>query len=524
VIRYAVLLFSILFSTVAFSQSYTYTYVDPCTKLIKTITIPANQQNIAVTYYGQVGTFSQADFNNGVFTAWMNSTAAINSNKPCDGLVTATTTTTNLIVTNNIISTLTNITSVATMSAQLAGSVASVSTGGVSNALGNATNNSSSGSSGNSDGNSNNSNSSSANGGSNSGGSGSSGSAGSSSNNGGSSNGSGSNTGGSGGNTGGSGSGSGGNTGGSGSGGSSSGGSGSGGNTGGSGSGSGGTTGGSGSGGSGTPTGTGGTNPQQTGGNGETTTATSGGNGGTTNSVSNAAEASAGSEGGSGGSSGGSSKSGDKNRARVGSLIGTGDIVAIRSAEEGEKDQFKFTMSMTHSNTKNTFAKGFLGNFTTSINNSNITFYGAWTKKTATLITANSSMINFDKDFFNTSTVLGSKRYGKLSLMGGANFTVGKLGKTAFTNLSAVGGGFYLFTPGKSKKITGTILLLGVYSPFTQFYEGKWWDSGILLVPFSSWDYSITKKFKYNISFSGTYEWNKNMLNYQVLTGGKILL
>jgi hypothetical protein len=524
VIRYAVLLFSILFSTVAFSQSYTYTYVDPCTKLIKTITIPANQQNIAVTYYGQVGTFSQADFNNGVFTAWMNSTAAINSNKPCDGLVTATTTTTNLIVTNNIISTLTNITSVATMSAQLAGSVASVSTGGVSNALGNATNNSSSGSSGNSDGNSNNSNSSSANGGSNSGGSGSSGSAGSSSNNGGSSNGSGSNTGGSGGNTGGSGSGSGGNTGGSGSGGSSSGGSGSGGNTGGSGSGSGGTTGGSGSGGSGTPTGTGGTNPQQTGGNGETTTTTSGGNGGTTNSVSNAAEASGGSEGGSGGSSGGSSKSGDKNRARVGSLIGTGDLVAIRSAEEGEKDQFKFTMSMTHSNTKNTFAKGFLGNFTTSINNSNITFYGAWTKKTATLITANSSMINFDKDFFNTSTVLGSKRYGKLSLMGGANFTVGKLGKTAFTNLSAVGGGFYLFTPGKSKKITGTILLLGVYSPFTQFYEGKWWDSGILLVPFSSWDYSITKKFKYNISFSGTYEWNKNMLNYQVLTGGKILL
>ena len=534
-IRYAVLLFSILFSTVAFSQSYTYTYVDPCTKLIKTITIPANQQNIAVTYYGQVGTFSQADFNNGVFTAWMNSTAAINSNKPCDGLVTATTTTTNLIVTNNIISTLTNITSVATMSAQLAGSVASVSTGGVSNALGNATNNSSSGSSGNSDGNSNNSNSSSANGGSNSGGSGSSGSAGSSSNNGGSSNGSGSNTGGSGGNTGGSGSGSGGNTGGSGSGGSSSGGSGSGGNTGGSGSGSGGTTGGSGSGsggttggsgsgGSGTPTGTGGTNPQQTGGNGETTTTTSGGNGGTTNSVSNAAEASGGSEGGSGGSSGGSSKSGDKNRARVGSLIGTGDLVAIRSAEEGEKDQFKFTMSMTHSNTKNTFAKGFLGNFTTSINNSNITFYGAWTKKTATLITANSSMINFDKDFFNTSTVLGSKRYGKLSLMGGANFTVGKLGKTAFTNLSAVGGGFYLFTPGKSKKITGTILLLGVYSPFTQFYEGKWWDSGILLVPFSSWDYSITKKFKYNISFSGTYEWNKNMLNYQVLTGGKILL
>jgi len=539
VIRYAVLLCSIFLSTVAFSQSYTYTYVDPCTKLIKSITIPSGQQNIAVTYYGQVGTFSQADFNNGNFIAWMNSTSAINSNKPCDGLVTTTTTQTNLIVTNNIISTLTNITSVATMSAQLAGSVASVSTGGVSNALGNATNNSSSNSSGNSEGGSNNqsNNSGGNNGSGNSSGSGStaggsnggstgSGNTGGSGNSGGTSGGSGNgggNTGGSGsggGNTGGSG-GSGGNTGGSGGSGGTGGGNTGGGSTGGNTGGSGGSGGNTGGGSTGNPGQTGGTNPP-TNNNGGEVTSSSGGNGGTTNSVSNAAEASAGSDGGSGGGSG--SKSGDKNRARVGSLIGTGDLVAIRSAEESEKDQFKFTMSMTHSNTKNTFAKGFLGNFTTSINNSNITFYGAWTKKTATLIVANSSMINFDKDFFNTSTVLGSKRYGKLSVMGGLNFTAGKLGKTAFTNLSAVGGGFYLFTPGKSKKITGTLLLLGVYSPFTQFYEGRWWDSGILVVPFSSWDYSITKKFKFNISFSGTYEWNKNMLNYQVLTGGKILL
>ena len=533
-IRYAVLLYVILSSSVAFSQSYTYTYVDPCTKIIKNITIPSGQQNIAVTYYGQVGTFSQSDFANGTFMAWMNATSAINSNKPCDGLVTQTTTQTNLIVTNNIISTLTNITSVATMASQLAGSVANISAGSASSALGNATNNSSAGSSGNSDGNSNNSSnnsgSSSSNGSANGGSSSSGGTTGGSSTGGGNTGGSGSSgsgggtTGGSsssGGTAGGSGSG-GGNTGGSGGGSGSGSGGGNTGGSGGSGGSGGGTTGGSGgSGGTGTGGGTQG-NPPTTTESGQSTASSSGGNGGTTNSVSNAAESSSTSDGGSGGGSGG--KGGDKARARVGSLIGTGDLVAIRSAADDEKDQFKFTMSMTHANTKNTFAKGFLGNFTTSINNSNITFYGAWTKKTATLIFANSSMINFEKDFFNTTTTLGSKRLGKLSLMGGANFTIGKLGKTPFTNLSAVGGGFYMFTPGKKKKITGTILLLGVYSPFTQFYEGKWWDSGILVVPFSSWDYSITKKFKFNISFSGTYEWNKNMLNYQVLTGGKILL
>lgn len=504
-IRYAVLLYLVFFSTVAFSQSYTYTYVDPCTQLIKTVTIPSGQQNISITYYGQVASFSQTDFTNGNFMNWMNATANVNSNKPCDGLVTQTTTQTNLIVTNNIISTLTNITSVATMSAQLAGSVASVSTGGVNGALGNATNNSSTdNSNGNSSSSGNNSNSNNSSGSTN-GNSSSSGSGNSGSN--GSSNGGGSGNSGSGGS------------------GSSGGGSG---NTGSGGSGGGsGNTGSGGSGSNGGGTGTGGEtpvagstgNPDPNSGNTETTTS-SGGNGGTTNSVSNAAESGAAGDGG----SGGKSKSGGS-RARVGSLIGTGDIVAIRSAEdEGQRDQFRFTASMTHSNTKNTFAKGFLGNFTTSINNSNITFYGAWTKKSATLIFANSSMINFERDLFNTTTTLGSKRYGKLSLMGGANFTVGKLGKTTFTNLSAVGGGFYMFSPGKKNKVTGTLLLLGVYSPFTQFYEGKWWDSGILIVPFSSWDYSITKKFKYNISFSGTYEWNNNMLNYQILTGGKILL
>jgi len=246
--------------------------------------------------------------------------------------------------------------------------------------------------------------------------------------------------------------------------------------------------------------------------------------GGTANSVSNAAEATSSGSSSSGGSGGGSSKNGDKNRARTGALIGTGDIVAVRSAEEGEKDQFKFTMSMTKSNTKNTFARGFLGNFTTQINNSNITFYGAWTlpKSKTTIIAANSSMINPDRDFFNTTTLLSSKRFTKLSLMAGLNFTAGAIGETGFQNLSAVGGGFYMFNAGK--KITGTLLVLGVYSPFTQFYEGNWWSSGLLVVPFSSWDYSVTKKFKFNISFSGTYEMNKNMLNYQVLTGGKVML
>ena len=543
------ILFLSAFTTSVKAQSYIYQYVDPCTKNIKFVSVPLSGANVAVTYYGQVGTFSNADFSNGNFISWLNQTSGSNAGKPCDQATTQAVNSTNLIVTNNIISTLTNITSVSMMAASLSSNVAGTVGGNLGNTVSNGSSGDGSGNGGdgkkddkkNNSGNgngsgsaNNNSNGSS----SSNGNSQSSGSTGSTNNQGnGSSNNNGGNTTGSSGNTGsgntGSGSGSGQGSGNpaSGSGGS---GSGSGGSTQGGGStsqppvGNTGSTGSTGTGGNGNTNGggtgsAGGTgNTTETG--GATQSSSSSGSGGTANSVSNAAEATSSGGSSSGGSGGGSSKNGDKNRARTGALIGTGDIVAVRSAEEGEKDQFKFTMSMTKSNTKNTFARGFLGNFTTQINNSNVTFYGAWTlpKSKTTIIAANSSMINPERDFFNTTTLLTSKRFTKLSLMAGLNFTAGAIGETGFQNLSAVGGGFYMFNAGK--KITGTILLLGVYSPFTQFYEGNWWSSGLLVVPFSSWDYSITKKFKFNISFSGTYEMNKNMLNYQVLTGGKVML
>lgn len=577
----------LLVSSTSFGQGFSYSYVDPCSKKTNTVYIPSGQGSVTVSYYGVSSTFTQADFQNGVFSSWMYTVSAASS-QPCQGLKTETQTKTNTIITNNIISTLTSVTAAATMS--VTSSISTVSSQSAGTALGNSVNNSSDNSSGggnskeNKDG-QNNSGSKSNNqeggasgqtqgggtttnssqgtnkteGGSTSGtnqpteggnqpsgspvggntaqnqpntspNTGNSGSnTGNSSNttqtgsntgnntqsgtntgqNGGSSTQSGTNTGNSGSNTNNTGGSGGTNTGNSGSG---------GGNTGNSGSNTN-NTGGSGGSGGGTDTKTNTTDPTTT-----PTDSKSGGNGGTTNSVANAAEASSGgstsnaSEG-----SGGGGKGGAKSNIKVGSIIGTGDIVAIRSAEDNA-NSFKATMSVTKSNTDNSRAKGALLNFTTAINNSNLTFYGAFTNKSKsnTLICANSTMINFNYDLFNTTTVLESHRFNKFSLMGGLNYTIGSMAETSFSNISAVGGGFYMFKA--SKNLSGNMLLLAVYSPFTKFYEGTWWQSGTLLVPFSSWDYSISKKFKYNISFSGTWEVGKSVLQYQILTGGKIML
>lgn len=479
----------LFFVTSLLGQGFTYSYVDPCSKKLKTLYVN-NNQSVTINYLGQTNSFTQQDFTSGAFDNWISTVQSQASSSPCDEVMTYQQTFQNMVVTQNLISTLTSVTATSTMN--------------MSNALGNSVNNSSNSSESkrkdkqqnknngttisnnspsgniqnsstsqsgtvNSGGNQNSSQSTS--GGSNSSGETNSQNAGNSSN----------------------------------------------------------TTNPS-QGGSGqteppvnNPSSNPSSNPPsnppsqgtqggstQSGANGsqgqnvpdETKKETGGGVGGTTNSVSNAS---------------GNSK------VKVGTVIGTGDIVAIRSNEDGS-NQFKGTMSLTKANTNNTLAKGALLTFTTSINNSNLTLYGAFTnkKKTNVLIVANSSMLDFDKNFFNTTTALESKKFGKVSVMAGANFTVGGLYGEPFSNLSAVGGGFVPFQV--NKKINGNILLLGVYSPFTKFYEGKWWNSGLLLVPFSSWDYTISKSFKYNISFSGTYELKGSVLQYQILTGGKILL
>jgi hypothetical protein len=502
---FTILLFSFV-SLVKAQTGFTYSYVDPCTRQLKVLYIPPGQSTVTVNYLGFIRSFTETEFQNGSFDSWIATCQQQASTQPCDELKTQTQTNTNMIITQNIISTITSVTASATMSMSntISNSVSNSSSstessgGNSKKNRNNGTNQSSSSPTGNIS-----SNSTTSNGAPQSGGG-----QGNPQSNGGTGTSQGETNNQNGGNPSGSG------------------------NS---------TEGGSGqtqpsvnnpssnpssnsssnpssnssNGGSGSGSQSGSGNGGGKGVDGEKTPDeikkenTSGGNGGTTNSVANAAESSSGNGGGS--------------KVKVGSVIGTGDIVAIRSNEDGS-NQFKGTFSMTKSNTNNTRAKGALLNFTTTINNSNLTLYGSFTnkKKTNTIIAANSSMVDFGRNVFNTSTVLQSQRFGKVTVMGGANFTLGVMAKEPFSNLSAVGGGFVPFKA--SKKISGNLLVLGVYSPFTKFYEGKWWDSGLLLVPFSSWDYTISKNFKYNVSFSGTYELKGSVLQYQILTGGKILL
>jgi len=206
--------------------------------------------------------------------------------------------------------------------------------------------------------------------------------------------------------------------------------------------------------------------------------------------------------------------------AKQGGVLLTGDLVVISSASSSQ--QFRLNMSITKANTKNTFVKGALLNFTSAINNSNLTLFAAYRIKKFTGIVANSSMLNFEKDFFNTTSLMGSYKYKMLTTTLGLNYTFGNLGDSKFKSISCLGGAVGNFKI--TKKINNTTMLVAIYSPYVFYYEGLWYQSGWLVVPFTAFDYKLSKKFKLNLSFSGVKQINAETINYQVLIGAKALL
>ena len=468
-----------LFTFFAFLQAsaqYSYTYTDPCTLTSKSVFVPAGG-NVVVNYFDNTNTFNSNDFSSGAFDAWIALVSQQNSNSPCQSVTTAIVNSiTNVTVANTltVVTNVISVTNVAQSIATLGGSMGSSMTataGGVTN-------------SSQSEGGSTNQNlkdekksDSNTPTGTNSGTTGT------------------------------------------------------------------GSTGNQNQGGQTNPSSSGGTSSQpstgtpQQGGNttnpnqptstgGSTSESSiegsSGGGNNLANSLSNAVDGGS-ADGGStssGGTSGGSKKSNTAAKS-VGSLIASGDIVAIANTDQTQN--FRFVGSITHANTRGTRIKGVLFNFTSGVNNLNLTFYKSWINKSKKLNTvgAQSIMMDFDKNFFSTTTVLESyKVNNKLTGMFGLNFTAGKMGERSLLNLSAVAGAHSNFKV--NDRISTSVLILGVYSPFTQFYEGKWWDAGIIAVPFNSWDIKITKTFKFNISFTGVYQVGESFLNYQILTGGKL--
>jgi hypothetical protein len=107
-----IFLFFLLYGLGLKAQYFSYQYIDPCTKEVKTINADMSSP-IIIVYYGQVKSFTFEEIQNGTFENWMGQTyGKYQSSSPCQGAVITTTTTSNSNQVYSVINSVMSITSI----------------------------------------------------------------------------------------------------------------------------------------------------------------------------------------------------------------------------------------------------------------------------------------------------------------------------------------------------------------------------------------------------------------------------
>ena len=460
------------------AQSFTYSYTDPCTKELKFISADMNTP-IMISYYGQVRAFSYTELQDGTFDAWLSSTFTnFSTSKPCEGVLTTTTTTTStntVMGLVNSVMTLNSLTSLDLSSTSLGSgtSVGGTTTSGTSGVNVKTKNGKSNDKS---DGDGSNSttgdvgNTSSS--GDQSSGQGSVGSEGQVNNNGNNSN---NNSSGS-------------NNSGSGSGSSSGSSSGNGGNGSGGGSG------------SGTPTDKkpDEKTPEKV---EEQKTETQKAGGGAT--------AKAAAKG--------------KVETQKPAILVTGDIVGIQTAKSDKQDA-RGTMSFTRVRGDGTASIGLSADYMVNAKIGNVgaikSWIGANQKGNKHINVLSAGLGLMPKSFTTSLLFVRVNSIKNFTALYGAAGSYGKLFEEELISTMVIGG--FMYKGQISKHVDATIIAAAVYAPYTKYYTESLFKSKPIIVPFLNINYSITKTFKFGLTAGGTYIANQDIVNYQILMGGKL--
>ena len=450
-------------------QSFTYSYIDPCTRATKVIYADMSAP-IVIAYYGQVKAFTYTQLSDGTFDAWINDIYnQYKTTSPCQGVVTTTTTTTTTNTVSNLIGNVTSLVSLDFSSV----------TGGVSGGVGTnigGTTSSGTGSVKNDKKDDNNNSNSSA----------------SSSNSGSTSNEGGNQTGENGGNP-----------------------------------------------------------PENQGGSNGSGGGTVGGNSNSGNS-SNSSSGSSGSGSGSGtsseqpktetekpsdqkvedtktetqkSSSSATAKAAGKGKVETAkpAILMTGDIVGVQTKSDGAQDA-RGTMSFTKVKGDGTASIGFSADYMVNAKIGNISAVKSWigtNNKGNKHINVVSDGLSIMPDALsNTLLFVRVNSIKNFTALYGGAATYGKLYGEEMISTIAIGGFMY---KGKiSKALDATVIMAGIYSPYSKYYTESLFKARPIIVPFLNLNYKLTKTFGVGLTGGGTYIAGKDVLNFQILMGAKM--
>jgi len=467
-----ILLILILIGLPLTGQSFTYSYIDPCTKQSKFIYADMSAP-IVISYYGQIQTFTYAQLSDGTFDGWINSIYTKYQNtSPCQGVLTTTTTTTSTNQVSNIIGNVTNL-----LSLDLS-SITSGVTGGVGSNIGGTTSSGSGSITTNKNKNANNnSNNNSSNNSSNS---------------------------------------------------------------------------------------SDGSNPSQgTGENGGNSSENQGGSvgsggegggtvGGNNNSNNSSGSSSGSNNGGSGSSGSGEGQPQDKptdkqiedqkvetqktstqasakaaSKAKVETqkpaILMTGDIVGVQTRSDGSQDA-RGTMSFTRVKGDGTASVGFSADYMVNAKIGNLSAVRSWIgtnkKGNKHINVASVGLGILPQSTTGSGLLIRVNSLKNFTALYGVSGTYGQLYGEELISTIAIAG--FMYKGKLAKAVDATIIMAGIYSPYSKFYTESIFEAKPIVIPFLNLNYKLTKTFGIGLTGGGTYIAGQDILNFQVLMGAKL--
>jgi hypothetical protein len=187
----------------------------------------------------------------------------------------------------------------------------------------------------------------------------------------------------------------------------------------------------------------------------------------------------------------------------------------------------KGTAGWTSLNWDGTRSHGFMLDYTSANKGPNFTaFYASIKKRRIDLISVTGTTSFYGKGSLYGTVALGQMwsfpKVKNLKAIYMATSSYGNVYGTKFIGTAFIAGGMYDFKIGKRTQIKLTNLF--IYAPYISYYNDMVLKSPYVIMPIIGTNIGVTKKFKLNVNFGGTYAVGENVLNFTVMMGTRFAL
>jgi hypothetical protein len=206
-------------------------------------------------------------------------------------------------------------------------------------------------------------------------------------------------------------------------------------------------------------------------------------------------------------------------------ILVTGDLVGIQTKSDGAQDA-RGTASFTRVKGDGTSSLGFSADYMVNARIGNISCVRSWigaNKKGNKHISVISDGLSvMPKSMSNTLLFVRVNSVKNFTALYGAAGTYGKLFGEEMISTIAIGG--FMYKGKLTKHIDATVIMAGIYSPYSKYYTESIFEAKPIVIPFFNFTYKMTKTFGLGITGGGTYVAGQDILNFQLLMGAKLLI